>query len=206
MLNIPDIWLLDLDSFRSKQLTTINPQVNSVTMGRSKLLEWIDTDGNKLNGALLLPSNYHEDRQYPLIVYVYGGSRGSNSINHFGLRQLGENLQLFATRGYAVFYPDIPLKVGTPMQDIAKAVLPGVNKAIELGIADPDKLGVMGHSYGGYSTLSLIVQSTRFKAAVCSAGIANLFSQYGAFGEDGMTIGVGWAEDGQGRLAGSPWE
>jgi dipeptidyl aminopeptidase/acylaminoacyl peptidase len=92
------------------------------------------------------------------------------------------------------------------MQDIAKAVLPGVNKAIELGIADPDKLGVMGHSYGGYSTLSLIVQSTRFKAAVCSAGIANLFSQYGAFGEDGMTIGVGWAEDGQGRLAGSPWE
>jgi dipeptidyl aminopeptidase/acylaminoacyl peptidase len=202
----PDIWLLDLDSFRSNQLTTINPQVNSVTMGRSKLLEWIDTDGNKLNGALLLPSNYHEDRHYPLIVYVYGGSRGSNSINHFGLRQLGENLQLFATRGYAVLYPDIPLKVGTPMQDIAKAVLPGVNRAIELGIVDPNRVGVMGHSYGGYSTLSLIVQSTRFKAAVCSAGPANLFSLYGEFGEDGMTPGVGWAEETQGRLAGSPWE
>ena len=201
-----DIWQLDLDSFRSKQLTTTNPQLNSVTMGRSKLLEWIDADGNKLNGALLLPSNYHEDRQYPLIVYVYGGSRGSNSINHFGLRQLGENLQLFATRGYAVLYPDIPLKVGTPMQDIAKTVLPGVNRAIELGVVDPNRVGVMGHSYGGYSTLSLIVQSTRFKAAVCSAGSANLFSYYGEFGNDGMTPGVGWAEDGQGRLAGSPWE
>jgi dipeptidyl aminopeptidase/acylaminoacyl peptidase len=203
----PDVWQLNLDSRRLKQLTTTNPQLNPVTMGQSELLAWTDTDGNKLNGALLLPSDYQKDKQYPLIVYVYGGSLGSNSLNRFGFKpQLGENLQLFATRGYAVFYPDIPLKVGTPMQDIAKAVLPGVNKAIELGIADPDKLGVMGHSYGGYSTLSLIVQSTRFKAAVCSAGIANLFSQYGAFGEDGMTIGVGWAEDGQGRLAGSPWE
>jgi dipeptidyl aminopeptidase/acylaminoacyl peptidase len=202
----PDIWQLELDSVRFKKITTTNPQLNPVTMGQSKLVEWRDTDGNKLSGALLLPSNYQKDRQYPLIVYLYGGSLGSNSLNRFGFGPQGENFQLFATRGYAVLYPDIPMKLGTPMQDIAKAVLPGVNKVIELGIADPDRLGVMGHSYGGYSTLSIIVQSTRFNAAVCSAGTANLFSQYGEFGEDGMTLGVGWAEDGQGRLAGSPWE
>ena len=203
----PDVWRFDLKSLQARQLTNTNPKLNSMTLGASKLVKWMTNDGKKVNGALLLPSNYQKDKTYPLITYVRGGVLGSDSVNRFGFRhQQGENLQLFATRGYAVLYPDIPMKTGTPMRDIADAVLPGVSKVIELGIADPDQLGIMGHSYGGYSTLSIIVQTIRFKAAVCSAGPANLFSLYGQFGEDGMTRGVGASEDGEGRLAGSPWE
>ena len=203
----PDVWRIDLESLQARQLTNTNPQLNSITMGASQLVQWITTDGKKVNGALLLPSNYQKDRTYPLITYVRGGVLGSDSVNRFGFRhQQGENLQLFATRGYAVFYPDIPMKIGTPMRDIADSVLPGVSKVIEMGITDRNQLGIMGHSYGGYSTLSIIVQTTRFKAAVCSAGPSNLVSLYGQFGDDGMTRGVGASEDGEGRLAGSPWE
>lgn len=116
------------------------------------------------------------------------------------------NLQLFSSRGYAVLLPDTPLSVGTPMQDLAKTVFPAVDKAIEMGVADPDRLGVMGASYGGYSTLALVAQTERFKAAVMDVGVGNLSSMYGVMLKNGMPAAVGWAEEGQGRMGGPPWQ
>jgi dipeptidyl aminopeptidase/acylaminoacyl peptidase len=131
----------------------------------------------------------------------------SNDIDHFGLVTAGPfNMQLFATRGYAVFLPDIPVEVGTPMSDIAKAVLPGVNKVIEMGIADPERLGIMGHSFGGYSTMSMIVETRRFKAAIDSGGYADTIGDYGAMGGGGTAFGTAVQERGQGSLGGTPWQ
>jgi dipeptidyl aminopeptidase/acylaminoacyl peptidase len=92
------------------------------------------------------------------------------------------------------------------MADLAKTVLPGVNKVIEMGIADPERLGVMGHSYGGYSTLGLIVQTGRFKAALEADGVADLISSYGAMLNNGAAFGTSIAEHGQGLMGGTPWE
>jgi len=100
-------------------------------------------------------------------VQVYGGMLLSDQVNQFGLGDGGtDNMQLFATRGYAVAVTDAPQQLATPMVDLAKTILPGVDKVIEMGIADADRIGVWGHSYGGYSAFSLIVQTQRFKAAV----------------------------------------
>ncbi len=70
----------------------------------------------------------------------------SNRLNGFGMGSnvWSDKMQLFATRGYAALAPDIPLKVGSPMRDIAKDVVPGVNKVIDMGIADRNRIGVMG--------------------------------------------------------------
>jgi dipeptidyl aminopeptidase/acylaminoacyl peptidase len=84
--------------------------------------------------------------------------------------------------------------------------MPGIDKAVELGVADPKRIGVTGHSYGGYSTLSLIVQSPRFKAAVMRAGLGDLIAGYGQLSPDGTNYGLAWSESGQGRMGGSPWE
>jgi dipeptidyl aminopeptidase/acylaminoacyl peptidase len=133
----------------------------------------------------------------------------SNEVHDFGLGTLGartQNMQLLATRGYAVLSPDAPLGVGTPMVDLVKTVLPGVEKVIELGIADPERLGVMGRSYGGYSTLGLITQTNRFRAAVSWAGFGNYSSMYGVILPDGRAIWHEWAETGQGGMQGTPWE
>jgi len=74
------------------------------------------------------------------------------------------------------------------MLDLAKTILPGVDKVISMGIADPDRLGVMGHSYGGYSVLSLIVQTGRFKAALEADGMGDLISAYGEMQRDGTAF------------------
>jgi dipeptidyl aminopeptidase/acylaminoacyl peptidase len=104
-----------------------------------------------------------------------------------------------------MFFPDMPLRLGTPMQDIAGTVLPGINRVVELGIADPGQIGVIGGSYGGYSTLALLVQSPRFAAAVAVASPANLFSYYARLPREGEPD-VSWLETGQGRMGGDPWE
>jgi len=117
-----------------------------------------------------------------------------------------DNLQLFATRGYALLLPDAPVGAGIPMKELADTVLPGVNKAIEVGVADPEKLGVMGQSFGGYNTLSLIVQTTRFRAAIMRSGFGSLIGIYGEMGKNGLAYGMGVLEDGPPRMRGTPWE
>jgi dipeptidyl aminopeptidase/acylaminoacyl peptidase len=177
-------------------------------MGAVRLLDWMNDEGERLQGGLLLPSGYEPGKRYPLVVFVYGGVRLSHAMNKFG-GYMGKipyyNLQLLATRGYAVLMPDAPQHLGTPMLDLAKSILPGVNKCIELGIADPSRLGVMGHSYGGYSTLALLVQTKRFSAAVEADGFGDLTGFYGEMDSDGTAFGTS-AETGQELVGGSPWQ
>lgn len=202
-----NLWVTDPGFRHPRPLTHLNPQFGKYQMGASQLIEWRSLDGELLEGALLLPAGYVPGMRYPLIVNVYGGTRHSDRLNHFGFGYAGiDNMQLFATRGYAVLLPDAPQNVGTPMLDLVKTVLPGVNRVIEMGIADPDRLGVMGHSYGGYCALSLLAQTTRFKAAVMSAGNGDLVAEYGEMDRDGSTYAISILETGQGLMGGGPWQ
>jgi dipeptidyl aminopeptidase/acylaminoacyl peptidase len=203
-----DMWLASQNFQSVRRLTHINPQLDGYQMGAGQLIEWQSLDGERLHGALLLPAGYTEGKRYPLIVCVYGGVSLSNDVVRFGLGWCGGvmNMQLFATRGYAVLLPDAPQRLGTPMADLAKTVLPGVNKVIEMGIADPNRLGVMGHSYGGYSVLSLVVQTKRFKAAMAADGYGDLMAHYGEMDKKGSTYGLAVDETGQGLMGGTPWQ
>lgn len=198
-----DLWVAGPDFTVRRRLTHLNPQLDKYAFGKSRIIEWISADGDSLRGALLLPASYSEGRRYPLVVWVYGGERQSRMANSFGVVSLTlDYLQLLSTRGYAVLIPDAPQRVGTPMLDLAKAVLPAVSRVIELGIGDPARVGIMGQSYGCYSTLALIVQTTRFKAAVCTAGPTNLIAMYGTVGG----AGAAWATSGQGLMGGGLWD
>jgi dipeptidyl aminopeptidase/acylaminoacyl peptidase len=188
------------------RVTNLNPQVTRLPLGGAQLVQWAGPQGDVLRGALLMPSNYIPGRRFPLVVKVYGGSRLSGRLNRFGLEPGIDNVQLLATRGYAVLLPDTPLRVGSPMADLDAAVLPAVDTVIAMGIADPTRLALMGRSYGGYSVLAILVQTNRFKAAVSSGGFSNLFSQYGEMRDDGSAVGIGWTEHDQGRMPGNPWE
>jgi dipeptidyl aminopeptidase/acylaminoacyl peptidase len=203
----PDIWTLPSNSGNPRRLTHVNPQFDSYEMGRARLVSWLSTDGEKLHGALLLPPDFCNGKRYPLIVWVYGGDDLSSRLNHFGLAATGPfNLQLLATRGYAVLLPDAPQHLGTPMLDLGKTILPAVDELISLGIADPDQLGVLGHSYGGYSVLSLLVQTKRFKAAIEADGMGDLIAAYGQMRKDGTAFQTSITEQGQGRMGGTPWQ
>jgi len=204
----PDLWTSDALFHQTRRLTHVNPELDRYQMGSAKLIHWNSLDGERLSGALLLPPNYDREKKLPLIVLVYGGALESTDRDVFGLLGLGGpyNMQLFATRGFAVLAPDAPLRLGTPMLDLAKTILPGVDKTVAMGVADANRIGVMGHSYGGYSVLGLIVQSDRFKAAMMSDGFGDLVSAYGQMDAQGSSFQTAITERGQGLMGGTPWE
>ncbi len=202
-----EIWLSDADFANPRQVTHQNPQFEKYKMGSARLIDWLSDDGERLHGALLLPSDYRDGERYPMVVVVYGGGSLSHGFNRFGSWAAGAfNMQLLASRGYAILLPDSPQHPGTPMLDLVKTVLPGVNKVIEMRIADPDRLGVMGQSNGGYSTLALIVQTKRFKAAIDIDGMGELLSDYGSMDKNGTAYGIGVLEHGQDAMGGTPSE
>jgi dipeptidyl aminopeptidase/acylaminoacyl peptidase len=199
----PDLWSTRSNLTGARQITSIAPTVSDRRYGTTRLLRWHTANGDEINGALLLPLGYEPSRRYPLIVYPYPRDDRSTDVFRFGLEGAGtENMQLFATRGFAVLVPDAPIRVIDQMRSLADVVLPGVDQVIAIGIADSNRVGVMGHSWGGYTVLALLVQTQRFRAAVMRGGYGDLFAVYGEMQPTGSTFGQLLLES---SLGGSPW-
>ena len=202
-----EAWVVDAELKERRQVTQLNPSWSHGAAGPVRSIDWEAEDGRLLRGVLMLPANYEEGRLYPLITWLSGGEFVTHRTHSFGFSDWGEiNFQLLAHRGYAVFAVGTPLQTCEPLKEIPGLVLPGVDKVIEIGIADAERLGIMGYSYGGYSVTALIGQTKRFKAAVSGGGIYNLTSWYGALSNTGHSFGISWCESGQGRMRGSLWE
>ncbi len=199
----PDLWVSDALLEHRRRLTHLNPQFDKYTMGSVRLVQWQSEDA-RLVGAVLLPSDYQPGRRYPLVVWVYPGGALSNGADQFGMGTFPgpNNAQLLATRGYAVFFPDARETTGDRIGGIARSVLPGIEKLVELGIADPARMAVIGHSQGGYAALALITQSTEFRAAIAMEGWGDYFSYYGIM-RNGLGPRVSQAER---QLGGPPWQ
>jgi hypothetical protein len=163
-----------------------NERLNNIDLGELRLVEYRSLDGKPLKGSLLLPFGYQSGHRYPLLTDVYPGDilqdvdQSQKNLSGFPNSDL-----LFAAKGYAVLKPSMPVPPrGVPNDnylELTKGVLPAIDKVIEMGIADPDRLGVMGHSSGGFAVYGLITQTTRFKAAIAAAGISDSFSIWGSF-------------------------
>ncbi|MBI1928222.1 S9 family peptidase [Candidatus Poribacteria bacterium] len=201
------VWLADTKTFQNRRrITAINPHVESASFGERRTISWQTPEGKTLQGILLLPVGYEEGKRYPLITWIYGGAFFSRDMNKFNLYQTAEDPQFLANHGYAVLLPDVPLETGDPLKQLPKVVLPAIEHVIELGVADSNRLGLYGQSYGGYCVNALITQTTRFRAAVSISGMSNLSSLYGTVNEDSASSWTYWAEKGQGRIGGPPWE
>lgn len=198
-----------------------NEFLQQIAEARLKRIEYVGLDGQKLTGWLLLPTEYQQGRRYPTVVWVYAGDNYSDNSPPFWVSLNSSstfNLQLLAAHGYAVLMPSMPLKpegiASDPYQDLPNGVLPAIDKAIEAGVADPERLAVAGHSFGGYSVHGLITQTNRFHAAISLAGFANLVSLYGAldarsryddFAREHLLHMI-YAESGQFRMGNPPWK
>ncbi|QOY85693.1 S9 family peptidase [Paludibaculum fermentans] len=202
-----------------RRLQAANQFLEQIAAGTLEKFEYAGPDGKPLIAWCLRPPGYEQGKRYPTVFWLYAGlSFGPEPppfwvpLNSSGVF----NLQLLAARGYVVVMPSIPLapegQPSDPYLDIPKAVLPAVDKAVDLGIADPHRLAVMGHSYGGYSTYAMITQSPRFQAAIALGGFCNLVSLYGQldprhryaeFARDRL-LHMPLLESGQDRMGGPP--
>ena len=204
----PDFWVTDPTFRERRRITHLNPHLEEVALGKTRLISWQTTTGEQARGAVLLPAHYRDGQRVPLITHVYPGLSLSNELHDWDPYSGILHLQILASRGYAVLMPDTPARcLGMPDAGFTTAVLLAVNEAVRLGIADPDRLGVMGHSGGGAAVHRLITETTRFKAAVSAAGASDAASSFGQLRlwPDGSPDMYG-LHNMEGALGGPPWK
>jgi len=172
---------------KSRDLLALDSFLGQVDWGRRQLIDYKDATGTPLKAIAILPPDYQPGQRYPTLAWVYGGYI-VRSLDDFMSSLFAPgvyNLQLYAARGYVVLIPSIPLDASGDHHgaytQIPDGVMPALDRLVTLGIADPDRIGVFGQSFGGYSVYALVSQTERFKAAVAIAGITDLTSNYGEF-------------------------
>jgi len=184
-----ELYISDFPQFSPRKLTDLNPQIKELAIGETTLVHWKSVDGWEMEGLLIKPVGYQPGNKYPLLTVIHGGPAGC-FVYGFALRRGAYPLQVFAKEGYAIFLPN-PRGSGNYGEKFRQAnyrdwggkdyqdIMTGVDYLIKEGIADSDRLGVMGWSYGGFMTSWVITQTHRFKAASVGAGLPNLYSFYG---------------------------
>jgi len=147
-------------------------------------IEFRSADGTPIEGFLVKPVDYQAGKRYPTILRIHGGP-----VYQFS-HEFMEDWQVYAANGYAVVAANPRGSSGRGF-DFASAiyadwgnkdtadVLAAVDHVVKMGVADPGRLGIGGHSYGGILTDAVIARDDRFKAAIASAGVANIYGTYG---------------------------
>lgn len=163
----------------TRDLLALNTHLASVDWGRIMEIDYSTAAGQPLKGLAILPPGYREGQRYPVITWVYPRYMVRGLSDPFVDPYMAGiyNLQLYAARGYVVLIPSAPLAGGNfkdATSELGKGVLPAVDRLVAMGIADPDRVGVMGQSGGGYMVYSLITQTNRFRAAIALAGLTDL--------------------------------
>jgi dipeptidyl aminopeptidase/acylaminoacyl peptidase len=171
----------------------------------SILLDYESDKGDRLQGALFLPADYQEGQSYPTIVYIYEKlSQGLNSYTFPSAN--GFNAAVYTSNGYAVLMPDITYRVNDPGMSAVWCVLPALQAAIQTGVVDPERVGIHGHSWGGYQTAFLVTQTDAFAAAVAGAPLTNMISMYASIYWNSGSADGAIFESSQGRFLGGPWD
>ena len=185
----PEIHVAPSSSMKPRQLTNIHSQVEKFILGEQRVVGWKSrADGEPVEGILTLPVGYREGQRVPLLLIIHGGPSGVSS-DSFTPRRGAYPLQVLAGKGYAALQPNYRGSTGYGERfrglnrgDISGRdwvdIDSGVDELIRQGIADPQRLGVMGWSFGGHHTFWGITQTDRYKAASAGAGANDLISMY----------------------------
>jgi dipeptidyl aminopeptidase/acylaminoacyl peptidase len=181
----PEAYVARVESFAPVQVSRVQ-DLPAVPLGRTEAVTWKAPDGREVEGLVTYPVGYQAATRVPLLVVLHGGPTGV-FVRSFVGSPSPYPVAGFATRGYAVLRvnPRGSSGYGAEFRHAnasdwgggdSKDLMSGVDKVIAMGVADPDRLGVMGWSYGGYMTSWVITQTKRFKAASVGAAVTNLMS------------------------------
>jgi dipeptidyl aminopeptidase/acylaminoacyl peptidase len=190
-----DIVVRDVATGRSTTITNANPELAQFALGTLEPISWRTFDNKEIWGLLLKPYAAQQGRKLPLLVYCHGGPIGGVTYGVFPqfMHTVGQvdpyAVEAFAAAGYAVLFPMPRGGSGYGEEghrSIIKAwgeadyrdIMAGVDHLVATGTADPERLGVLGASYGGFMTNWIVTQTNRFKAASSSASISDLTDLY----------------------------
>ncbi|MCP4724672.1 MAG: S9 family peptidase, partial [bacterium] len=203
----PDYFAAKGNFEESKQVSETNPFQKDYAWGRSELIEYTNANGRKLQGALFYPADYQPGKKYPMITYIY--EIRSHVVRRYSVPSELDyyNTNVFTSKGYFVLQPDIVFDPGDPGISSVRTMEKAVAKVVEMGLVDEKRVGLVGHSWGGYQAGYAVTQTDIFAASVAGAGLTDFFSMYGmVFWVANGLPETNHFEVGQERMVVPPWE
>ena len=178
-----ELYTSSADFSSLKPLTDHYPWLKDYSLADTEVVKWKSKDGTEIEGLLTKPVGYEAGKKVPLLLNPHGGPTGA-SLNTFN-----GTAQVLAANGFAVLQPNFRGSTGKGLtftqankntwgKGDYEDCMTGVDAMIANGIADPDRLGAFGWSYGGYMTFWILTQTDRFKAVSPGAGLTNIYSMY----------------------------
>jgi dipeptidyl aminopeptidase/acylaminoacyl peptidase len=189
------------------QVTSSNPfQADYAWSSRTDLIEFENRRGAPLQAALHYPANWEPDRQYPMIVYIY--EIVSNQAHNYYVpsEESAYNPTIWTQQGYFVLRPDIVYYDRDPGVSAVDALVPAVDKAVASANIDPERVGLVGHSWGGYQTAFASTVTSTFAAGVAGAPLTEMASMYLSIYWNSGGTDARIFEISQGRMEVPPWK
>jgi dipeptidyl aminopeptidase/acylaminoacyl peptidase len=204
----PDWYVADAGLANPRRITTANPQQAEVawTPG-ARLIEYkCENSDERRQAALFLPAGYEQGKQYPMLTYIYELLSQNYNVYQQPNATRYANASVYTSRGYAYLMPDITYHLDDPGRSALWCVVPAVKAAIATGMIDTARVGLQGHSWGGYQTTFITTQTNIFKTAVAGAPLTDMVSMFGSiYWNTGSTDGSIFIAS-QGRFTGGPNE
>ncbi|MEM9991144.1 MAG: prolyl oligopeptidase family serine peptidase, partial [Bacteroidota bacterium] len=203
----PDLLLTNTALESPKKISNANPQQTNYKWGSAELVHWTALDGQQLSGILIKPDDFDPNKKYPMLVNFY--ERSSDRLHRYHTPRAGRstiNYSYYASNGYLIFNPDVPYRIGYPGESAYNAVVPGVTALINQGFVDAARIGVQGHSWGGYQVAYLVTKTDLFACAESGAPVVNMVSAYGGIRWRSGLSRMFQYERTQSRIGGTLWE
>jgi dipeptidyl aminopeptidase/acylaminoacyl peptidase len=182
-----EVYLLKNAGSSRMRLTQINSEFIKLAP-KTEVLKYQSKDGLEIEALVIKPKDFEEGKRYPLLVIVHGGPEGVFNYGFYP-RRGAYPFFAFADEGYVLLLPN-PRGSGGYGEEFRRAnyedfgggdyrdIMEGVDLLIKQGIADEERMGLMGWSYGGYMAFWVVTQTDRFKAISAGAGVSNLYTEY----------------------------
>jgi len=214
-VEFPDLRVSGPGLADSKKVTDANPQQKDFLWGHRVLFDFKNKDGVRLQGILAVPDDYKPGEKRPMIVTFY--EKNSQNMHVYTppvyMVSMGRMPTQAVSDGYLTMMPDVHFRTGSSHSDMLECVEAATRKVIEMGYADPKRIGVTGHSYGGEGAAYVGTMSKMFAAIGMGAGVVDLYNDfsmnwgwsYGVQSGSGDTAFQYYLYD-QGRWGFSPWD
>ncbi len=202
----PDLYVSGADFADLERVTQTNPQQDEFQWGHRILFDYTNDDGVPLQGTLAIPDDYEAGQKLPMIVRFYEKSSQDLHLYPSPAYRHSPNFAGYVSNGYLIMQPDIHFRIGSSHSDMLESVEAAVRKVIEMGYADPDAVGLSGHSYSGGGGAYIATRSQMFSAVAHGAAPINLVSEFNQLFVGSGRNNHSYDIYGQGRYATNPYD
>ena len=202
----PDLWVTRRDFEDRDRITEANPQQEEYLWGSRILFDYTNADGVPLQGTLAIPEGYEEGQRLPMIVRFY--EKYSQDLHAYPtpIYRHQPNFAGTVSNGYLLMMPDIHFRIGSSHSDMLECIEAAVRKVVEMGYADPDAIGLSGHSYSGGGGAYVATRSDMFAAVAHGAAPINLISEFNQLFVGSGANNHSYDIYGQGRYGTNPYD